>query len=163
MPPPAQPSRLMPSIFDRLTDPESMGSPSAPGYNEREMLGAVRADMEELLNTRLTFVGIPDEYPEVQNSIVAYGLPDLTKFSGASPDDCASLAKMVATTIAKFEPRLKRVRVKVVRGGGGDHESRAVKFHIDAALNVDPAPEVGFETVVELTTGRATVKPDGAA
>jgi hypothetical protein len=33
-----------------------------------------------------------------------------------------------------------------------------VRFHIDARLNVDPAPEVSFETVVELITGHASIK-----
>ena len=157
-----QPPRLLPSFLDRLLDPESMGSPSAPGYNEREMLDAVRADLEDLLNTRLTVTDVPPEFAEVGDSIITYGLPDLVKYNGASPEDCASLAKIVAGVVAAHEPRLKNVRVKVVRGGAGDHESRAVRFHIDAALNVDPAPEVGFETVVELTTGRTTVKPEGA-
>ena len=35
---------------------------------------------------------------------------------------------------------------------------RTVRFHIDAQLNVDPAPEVAFETLVELTTGRASIQ-----
>ena len=33
-----------------------------------------------------------------------------------------------------------------------------MRFHIQARLNVDPSPEVGFETVLELTTGHASVK-----
>jgi predicted component of type VI protein secretion system len=44
------------------------------------------------------------------------------------------------------------------RGKGG----LAMQFRIDAELNVDPAPEVGFETILELTTGRATVTSQGA-
>lgn len=162
MPPQNSASRLLPSIVDRLTDPESMGSASSPGYNEREMLDAVRTDLEELLNTRLTAVDIPKEYPEVRDSIVAYGLPDLVGYSGASQEDCSSLAKVVAEIIARYEPRLRTVKVKLVRGGGGEHESRAIRLHVDAGLNVDPSPEVGFETVVELTTGRTTVKSEGA-
>ena len=39
----------------------------------------------------------------------------------------------------------------------------SIRFRIEAELNVDPAPEVGFETVLELTTGRATVTPSGTA
>ena len=34
----------------------------------------------------------------------------------------------------------------------------SVKFHIDARLRVEPSPEVGFETTLELTTGHASIK-----
>lgn len=159
MPPPNPGQRLMPSIVDRLLDPESMGSPSSPGYSEREMLNAVRADLEELLNTRRTAVNIPEGYVEVPDSIANYGLTDLVNYSATRPEDFAELAKMVSLVIHRFEPRLRKVRVKVIRG---DRDTRSVRFHIDAQLNVDPSPEVGFETIVELTTGRATVRDEGA-
>ncbi len=158
MPPPDANARLMPSVFDRLTDPESMGTMSAPGYDPREMMDAVRADLEELLNTRRTAIDVPPEFEHVRKSIVTYGLPDLVQFSGTSQEGSAELARAIAEVVTRYEPRLTRVKVTVVRG---QTDPRSVRFHIDAALNVDPAPEVGFETVLELTTGRATVKPDG--
>ncbi len=160
MPAPDPTNRLMPSILDRLTDPDSMGTPSAPGYDEREMMRAVRADLEELLNTRRTATDVPPEFAEVRGSIVTYGLPDLATFSGTSAEHCAELARAIAGVIARYEPRLRKVKVTVVRGPASD--PRSARFHIDATLNVDPAPEVGFETVLELTTGRATVRTDGA-
>jgi predicted component of type VI protein secretion system len=33
-----------------------------------------------------------------------------------------------------------------------------VLFHIDAELRVNPAPAVAFETVLELTTGHASIR-----
>lgn len=150
-------ARLLPSLFDRLLDPTSMGSPSSPGYNEREMLNAVRADLEDLLNTRNPGVDIPEEYVELENSVYTYGLPDLSLFNGSSPQECAELARVIGTVVALHEPRLKDIKVKVSRNS--NDVSRSVKFHIDAKLNVDPAPEVGFETVLELATGRTTVSP----
>jgi type VI secretion system protein ImpF len=157
MPPPDVNARLMPSILDRLIDPDSMGTASAPGYDPREMLDAVRADLEELLNTRRTTSDVPAEFEEVRDSIVTYGLPDLVQFNGVSQDGCAQLARAIAEVVSRNEPRLTRVKVTVVRG---QTDARSVRFHIDAALNVDPAPEVGFETVLELTTGRTTVRAD---
>lgn len=157
MPPPNQAPRLLPSILDRLTDPESMGGLVA-GYDPREMTNAVRADLEELLNTRRTTVDVPAEFENVRSSIVTYGLPDLAGFDAASQGQSADLARIIAEIIARNEPRLIRVKVTVARGATA---TRSVKFHIDAALNMDPAPEVGFETVLELTSGRATVTPDG--
>jgi type VI secretion system protein ImpF len=159
MPPPTQPSRLLPSLFDRLTDPESMGTSSGSGYSPAEMMTAVRADLEELLNTRHAAADIPKEYREVLDSIVGYGLPDLVNYNGASPDQCAALAKVIGGVIGRYEPRLKNIRVTIVRDQ--TYDARSVRFHIDAALNVNPAPDVGFETVIELTTGRAVVTPGG--
>ena len=157
MPPSNQAPRLLPSILDRLIDPESMGGLVA-GYDPREMMDAVRADLEELLNTRQTTVDVPPEFEHVRSSIVTYGLPDLAGFNATSPGQAAELAQLIADVVARNEPRLIRIKVTVARGGTA---TRAVKFHIEAALNMDPAPEVGFETILELASGRATVSPDG--
>jgi type VI secretion system protein ImpF len=160
MPPPDANPRLMPSVLDRLTDPESMGTASAAaGYSEKEMMDAVREDLEDLLNTRISEVAIPPELTEVRDSIATYGLPDLSRYNGTSSEQSAELARVIATVIQRHEPRLKNVRVRV--GRGTEHASRSIRFNIEAALNVNPAPPVGFETVLELTTGRALVKPEG--
>jgi type VI secretion system protein ImpF len=149
----------LPSILDRLTDPESMGGLVA-GYDARQMMDAVRADLEELLNTRRTTVDVPPAFEHVRSSIVTYGLPDLAGFDASIQGQAAELARVITDIITRHEPRLIRVKVTVARPAT---PTRSVKFHIDAALNMDPAPEVGFETVLELTSGRATVSPDGGA
>ena len=41
----------------------------------------------------------------------------------------------------------------------GEGAERRVRFRIDARLCVDPAPEVAFDTVLELMTGHYSVKP----
>jgi type VI secretion system protein ImpF len=98
---------------------------------------------------------LPPEFAETVSSIVTFGLPDLSGFDVSGPRARTELARVVATTIERFEPRLRRVRVTVldekVKGG------LALRLRVEAELNVDPAPEVGFETVLELTTGRAVV------
>jgi type VI secretion system lysozyme-like protein len=155
MPPASSSPRLLPSILDRLTDAESMGGQLA-GYDHRQMFDAVRADLEDLLNTRQTLLDVPDEFVETRRSVATYGLPDLTRYGGSS-SDAETLARVIADVVVRNEPRLKNVRVKITTGGG--YLSRSVRFHIDAQLNMDPAPTIGFETVLELTTGHATVTP----
>jgi type VI secretion system protein ImpF len=145
----------MPSLLDRLTDPDSMGSDGRTGYGVQQIIDAVRADLEELLNTRQTHAGLPAEFVEVHNSIVTFGLPDLTSFNPSKPQEREQISAIVEGIIAKFEPRLRNVRVAVA--DPGQDKDRLVRFHIDAQLNVDPAPEVGFETVVELLTGHASI------
>jgi predicted component of type VI protein secretion system len=42
---------------------------------------------------------------------------------------------------------------------GGDNKARSLKFRVDARMRVDPAPEVAFDTILELTTGHYSIKP----
>lgn len=155
---PAPPPRLLPSFVDRLLDTESMGGRLA-GYDHRQMLAAVRADLEQLLNSRAAFNDIPPDCPETRASVLTYGLPDLTDFDPSSDGRRADLSRLVVAAINRFEPRLRRVRVHVIEGE--EKKGLSVRFRVEAELNVDPAPEVGFETVLELTTGRATVTTPG--
>lgn len=147
---------LMPSLLYRLIDPDSLQSTSQMGYNVQQMIDAVRFDLEDLFNTRQSVVDVPGEFAEVQNSIVTYGLPDLTFFNITSKAQCQTICNMIIALINRFEPRLRNVRATVVKGDGAS--DRQVRFHIDGQLAVDPAPEVAFDTIVELTSGKATVE-----
>ena len=44
----------MPSLLDRLIDPEADGTTFKHGYSVQQMVAAVYRDLEELLNTRQT-------------------------------------------------------------------------------------------------------------
>ena len=48
-----------------------------------EMIEVVQRDLEHLLNTRQTHVGLPEAFKEVHNSIVTYGLPDFIVAQGS--------------------------------------------------------------------------------
>ena len=39
-----------------------------------------------------------------------------------------------------------------------DSKERNVKFRVEARLNLEPAPEVAFDTVLELTTGHYSIQ-----
>ncbi len=146
---------LMPSIIDRLIDPESGGTAWRRGYGVEQMVDAVQRDLEELLNTRQSHHGLPEEYVEVHRSIVAYGLPDLMSLNAVTPQQREEIGRVLEAIIGLFEPRLKEVRVHLVDPGDG--KQRTVKFRVDAKLCVDPAPEVAFNTILELATGHYSV------
>ncbi len=148
--------RLMPSLLDRLIDPDSEGGDEGEGYGVEQMIEVVRRDMEDLLNTRQTTIDIPEAYTEVLESIVAYGLPDLTALTAISMGERRDVGEAIAGVITRFEPRLRDVRVSIAEGHDG--ADRTAQFHVEARLNVDPSPEVGFETFVELTSGHASIK-----
>jgi type VI secretion system protein ImpF len=150
---------LMPSILDRLIDPESQGTVWRQGYGIDQMVEAVQRDLEELLNTRQSHLGLPVEYGEVLNSIVGYGLPDLTSLNALTLPQREEIGRVLEATVAKYEPRLRDIRATMLDPGDG--KQRTVRFRIDARLCIDPAPEVSFETIMELTTGRHSVQqPD---
>jgi len=146
---------LMPSVLDRLIDPDSAGTAWRRGYSVEQIVEVVQRDLEDLLNTRQSHQRLPLEYAEVHNSIVGFGLPDLAALNAYTPRQREEIGRVIERIIARYEPRLRNVRARMIDPGEKD---RRVRFHIEARLNVDPAPEVGFETVVELITGHASIK-----
>jgi type VI secretion system protein ImpF len=150
---------LLPSVLDRLIDPSSGGTGWRRGYSETQMIAAVYRDLEELLNTRQSYTRLLDEFPEVQNSLLAYGLPDLTSFNAITDEQRREIGRVLEAVIARFEPRLKDVCAEVEKAEGTPQLQRTVRFHIKARLCVDPAPAVAFDTILELTTGHYTVTP----
>jgi len=156
--PPPQPKRgLQPSIIDRLVDPESAGTAILTGYTVEKMYAAVLRDLEDLLNTVHTARDIPAEYPDVRDSIVGYGLPDLTSIESISTEQRSAIARTIRRAIERFEPRLRGVRVTMLKHDDALHMS--LKFRIDARLAVDPAPDVAFDTILEVGTGKYLVSP----
>ena len=147
---------LMPSLFDRLTDPESGGTRWRQGYSLQQTTDSVRRDLEDLLNTRQPLIHVPDEYAELKNSLLNYGLPDFASLDTSTESNRNRLTTVIEEIVTRFEPRLRDVKATLAEQG--ELKERHVRIHIDARLRVDPAPEVAFETILELTTGQAQVK-----
>lgn len=147
---------LKPSLLDRLVDPESAGTAILIGYDERKMMDAVRRDLEELLNTRQTHVGLPEGYVELQKSVLTYGLPDLVTLAAITSRQRELIAERIQQIIELHEPRLRDVRVHYQPGENA--AQRSIKYHIDARLCVDPSPEVAFDTVLELSSGKYAIE-----
>lgn len=145
---------LMPSMLDRLIDPESGGTMARRGYGLEQMVEVVRRDLEDLLNTRQS--SIPSAFTELRKSVLAYGLPDFTSMNAYTSEERGKLGAIIERIVEQHEPRLRNVRAILVQSGGSD--VRSVRFHIDARLRVEPSPEVGFETTLELTTGHASIQ-----
>jgi type VI secretion system protein ImpF len=143
---------VQPSLVDRLTD-------EAPGVtadllisrdeSERRYRTSVRRDLEWLLNTRRTMEPAPAERPELRHSVYDYGLPDTT---GVPMDMLRGHERLVAwleDTIARFEPRLTDVRVRLIEAD--QVATPQVRFTIEALLRMDPSPElVVFDTVLQV-------------
>lgn len=146
---------VQPSLVDRLTDlePKSrLDSPSSRDASERAYRASVQRDIEWLLNSRRTMWPAPLGLQEVHHSGYEYGLVDTTALFVGSPEGRSSLREAVEDTIARFEPRLTNVRVKLV---DADQKSAPqLRFVIEALLRMDPNPEqVVFDTVFDTANG----------
>lgn len=145
---------VMPSILDRLIDPDSAGTSAQPGYTLEKILACVRRDLEELLNTRFTLGDTCKDRKHLARSMHAFGLPDLVSLNATTPQERAQIAKALEKTVAQYEPRLSNIRAFVL----DTDKPNMVRFRLEARLTVEPAPDVIFDTMMELTTGQTSVR-----
>lgn len=148
---------LVPSLLDRLIDPESAGTAARPGYTLEQALRAIDRDIEDLLNTHSAFGAIPDDYPELQRSSLTYGLPDVRQADVGVAEDRQRVASLLSRVLERFEPRLREVRVTMAQQSA--QAPQRIEFRIEARLACEPAPPVRFDGFLELKTGQSTVHP----
>jgi type VI secretion system protein ImpF len=150
---------VQPSLLDRLTDEERdrpMDASLTREESERRFRLSVQRDVEWLLNTRRTMEPAPLERQQLRHSVYDYGLPDTIGVSMATPAGREALRLSMQETIARFEPRLGDVRVRLMEGT--TPSAPQVRFVVEALLRMDPSPEqVVFDTVFEVSSGEYAV------
>ena len=143
---------VLPSLFDRLTDldPETTTElRPLRVYSKSELRESVRVEVARLFNTRnlLNVRGIQPGGLTVIN----YGVPDYAAYFPLSPTNQQGLAQMLARSLQAFEPRLKKVKVKVELI---DTKQNALLVRIDAMLVVEAVSEpVSFPVVIRHKDG----------
>jgi type VI secretion system protein ImpF len=145
---------LQPSLLSRLTDSDTEGTNWRRGYEIDDLMDAVQRDLEDLLNTPRRYPDIPAALEKTRNSIAGYGLPELVSRTASTPDEQKHLSDLLQDTISRFEPRLEEVYAEVVPG----NRQTQLRVRVKARLRIDPAPEVAFDTILELNTGRCSVQ-----
>jgi len=145
------------SVLDRLTPIGSGGRRRDMRIGVEELKQSVRRDIEWLLNSRRPLLDLTD-LPEARTSILAYGLPDLTLFSGSS-SDCQRICTLIEEALRAYEPRLQPRSIKVTHATAREDSHVRLHFNIHALLNVDPVREpISFDTSVETASGAVQVK-----
>ena len=151
---------LVPSVLDRLLDDEpEVKREAARTRNQllRELKLSVRRDLENLLNTRRRCLGWPADLTELERSLLNYGIPDFMGANLAAVEGREQFCQALQGVIRTYESRFKAVKVRLL--DNGDPLDRTLRFHIDALLRADPAPEpVVFDSAVEPGTGTIQVK-----
>jgi type VI secretion system protein ImpF len=150
--------RVKLSLLDRLCDDDTDSSSDRPmsRYQSiRQLKASLVRDMSALLNTKRRENEVPDEFVELNQSLLAYGLPDFTSYALRSPMEQNRLRREVESTIRRFEPRLLGVTVHLETRGEFDS---GVRFRVDAQLKMEPEPEpVRFDTILEVDTSHFTI------
>lgn len=152
--------KLRPSILDRLLDDEPHNQVEQDrGQHQKlkQLRGSVRRDLENLLNTRYRVIEPGEEYEEIENSLLNYGLPDLATVNIIDVDKKKEFIKSLEVILKKYEPRFKSVSITYL--DNTDTADRTVKFRINATLYADPLPEIViFDSVLEPVTRTVNVK-----
>ncbi len=158
--------RLQPSLIDRLTDDEPSSREEARAMrvmSVNRLKRSVLRDLAWLLNCgSLSTTEDLSEYPEVEKSVLNYGIADMAGASISSANVTA-LERRIKEAIILFEPRIvaDTLRVSIT----ADREAmsiRALHFSIEGQLWAQPLPvSLYVSTEMDLETGRASVKETG--
>lgn len=155
--------KLRPSILDRLLDDEPENNNEVdPGQHQklRQLRNSVRRDLENLMNARFRVMEPNEEFQELDNSLLNYGLPDLATINITDLDKRKEFTSKMEKILKGFEPRFKDVNVSYMENN--DNLDRTLRFRIDATLYADPSPEVVvFDSILEPVTRSISIEEHG--
>lgn len=158
--------RLQPSLLDRLIDNEPQKTQESRDqrvFSLSRLREAVLRDLAWLLNTTNLAAGQDlSAYTEVPNSVLNYGIPDLSGMT-VSGMDVGVLERTLRQAIADFEPRILRHTLSVRLEINESQMSRnAMTFLIEGELWAQPVPlRLYLKSEIDLDIG--DVKVSGQA
>ena len=151
---------LVASLLDRLIDEEPERVSETPASQNQilsDLRLSIRRDLENLLNTRSPHFTIPEQYPELQKSVVNYGIPGLTGLDMESNKVRTRYIKEIEQVIRTFEPRF--LEVKVIANNSSFKADRTLSFRIEGLIQAYPAPEpVVFDSELEPSLGQFSIE-----
>lgn len=154
--------RLQPSLIDRLRDNEpdnKVESRAQRVLSIARLRRSVQRDLSWLLNCgNLEITEDLSQLPEVANSVLNFGVPDLSG-STASSVDIPTLERELTKAILTFEPRLLAASLKVTVDVDQSKMSRnTLRFLIEGQLWAQPLPiNLFLSTELDFESGNASV------
>ena len=131
------------------------------GVTEHTLLSEVRRDLQALLNTvNLNSTQDLSDFPEVQTSILNYGLPDLSVHV-VDTIKIERLADDIRDALIRFEPRMDPRTLQVIRDDTVESETFKVRFLIKADIRCDPV-RIGSEFIADVDPAFGRIKIIGA-
>jgi type VI secretion system protein ImpF len=128
----------------------------------RRLRECVCRDLASLLNSTALSASIDLEaYPEVQGSVLNYGMPALAGRSAATIDTQRT-ARIIEEVIRRFEPRLRRVHVVPDGERERSADGHQIGFRIEAELWGQPMPQhLVLRTRISTESGDVSVADSG--
>jgi type VI secretion system protein ImpF len=153
--------RLQPSLLDRLADDEptkTVESREQRVLSLTRLRQSVNRDLGWLLNAGcLETTQDLNDYPYVRQSVLNFGIPDLTGTT-ASNADPSTLERYLRQAILAFEPRILKTSLKVRVKSSGEHNT--IIFEIEGELWAQPLPEhLYLRTILDLELGKIEIEP----
>ncbi|UCF95294.1 MAG: type VI secretion system baseplate subunit TssE [Desulfobacterales bacterium] len=163
MPELTQKERLQPSLLDRLADDEpekKVESREQRVLSFQKLKQSVRRDLEWLLNAGcLETTQDLSAYPQVKQSVLNFGIPDLTGTTASNADSTA-LLRVLRQAILDFEPRILPQSLRVRAAAIDEHNT--ITFEIEGELWSQPTPErLYLKTILDLELGDVEVRVEG--
>jgi type VI secretion system protein ImpF len=129
--------------------------------NRERLRAAILRDLGHLFNSAaMVTAGEFEGYPEVERSVLNYGLPALSGRTASSLDPLA-MEEMVRRCILAYEPRILPATLRVeavVTGDQLDHHNR-IGLRIHGMLWAQPVPlQMLLQTDIDLETGWVEIK-----
>jgi type VI secretion system protein ImpF len=125
------------TLFERLLAPDDQ---LGVGLTIQELRQSIAYDLEDLLNNRMTRLNVAaNHYPEINNSILQFGIIDFVGLSTANPMDRDKICRSIEQSISAHEPRLKQVKVDMLMN---ENNMSSLYLSIAAYLNISPLYEV---------------------
>lgn len=150
---------LVVSLLDRLLDDDG-ATTAEPLKSRRQYLsdlrGALRRDLEDLLNTHQSCLTPPPALTELNTSLINYGIPHFLGLQVASDAAREQFRTEIEGLLRRFEPRFKRVSVMLT--DPSDNLDRTLRFRIDALIYAEPDLEpISFDSMIEPVHRRFSV------
>jgi len=124
-----------------------------------KMDACVKRDLDWLLNARQYSPQEDlDDYPEIKQSVLNYGLPDLTGKTAAGLD-LRNMERLLKNAILNFEPRIIRRTLNVrIMADETLFSHNAITYEIEGELWSEPVPlHMHLRTEFELENGSVSV------
>lgn len=152
-----QQERLQPSLLDRLTDDDPGNTRESRDkrlLSARKLRECIKRDLASLLNTgNLNDVQDLSDYPLVAESVLNYGMPDVTGIS-VSNVDTGSLERDLRKAILSYEPRILKNSLQLHVVSNDEMTANALRFEIEFDMWAEPVPErVYLKTEIDLGSG----------
>ncbi|WDF73070.1 type VI secretion system baseplate subunit TssE [Novosphingobium sp. KACC 22771] len=136
------------SLIDRLMDDDPSAAVDRLESEEESFMRlkvALRRDLESLLNTTRPWLPATGRYGGLEDTILAYGIPDMSTEDMSVPAVRERTRMTIAQVIARHEPRLSNVEVEVDETLG----ARGLRLRIAAVLTILQSEEpIVFEAKV---------------